>query len=62
MHLTKFQLFALLTTKGDAFVKLPDGRIGILQSVERESSSGASFNVRVRVGRQVETIYVRTVD
>lgn len=62
MTMSKFQLAALLFTKGEATITLPDGRQGIVQSVLRESGSGRSFMVAVLVGRTVESVYVKTID
>jgi hypothetical protein len=62
MRLTKFQLASLLFTHGTANLPLPDGRVGIVQSVTRESGCGRSFLVEVLVGRGREDVLVTTVD
>lgn len=61
---TKHQLFSLLATRGEADLLLPDKKVRILQSIEREDGSGSSFNLKVwnSTDQKYETIYVRTID
>jgi hypothetical protein len=58
---TAAELVGLLTHKGTVYVKL-NGNVGILQSVQRESGCGRSFNVTLKpldVGSEPLTTYVR---
>lgn len=40
-------LFRMMGENGPAYIALPTGERGILQSVEREDGSGRSFNVTI---------------
>ena len=40
-------------------VMLPDGRVGIIDSVQREDGSGRSFNVRIDINGKKEWVYHR---
>lgn len=75
LKLTKMQLLNLLTSRGSPRVKLPDGRVGTVQSVQREDGSGRCFNIELSFGtsfRQdpitgcltaiTETIFAQTTD
>lgn len=74
MTLTKFQLSSLQFSPTTPWMKLADGRYGILQSVLREDGSGRSFVVTVSVPRQTphnqqqaqlnetQSFHVRTID
>lgn len=59
---TKSQLFATLGSKDGKIVL--NGRNYILNSIERESSDGCSFNLTVRCARTNErhSFFVRTID
>ena len=48
--ITEKQLVNLLRRSGEAKVRLPCGKVGILKSVEREDGSGNSFNLHVQTG------------
>lgn len=69
--MTKFQLFALLTSDGGKRVTLPDGNQGTLDSIQREDGSGRCFNLTVCMGYvlaginrvpRYRTMFVRTSD
>lgn len=77
MKMTKHQLFALMTSDGSPTIRLPNGRIGVVSSIEREDGSGRSFNLTVKVSKpprignggtlagwtqSSETIHVRMID
>jgi hypothetical protein len=47
MSMPLSKLLSLLTQRGCAELVLPDGRVGYLNSIEREDGSGKSFNLTV---------------
>ncbi len=71
MKATKWELFSLLAKPGEAEIDLPSFGKGILQSIEREDGSGASFTLTVKVyvkgGKSLPIpdtveVYCRTTD
>lgn len=71
--MTKFQLFALLTSAGKADVIMPDGRRGVLSSIQRKDGWGRSFNLTIDLGSyysweqqqvvgNLKNLHVRTID
>jgi hypothetical protein len=67
--MTKFVLFSTLAQKGEAWITLPNGQYGILQSVQRENGGGSGFNVTITqyppgcgYDGVTRTYYVRTID
>lgn len=46
-RLTSFELYNLMVCNGSPTIEFSNGTTGIVQSIERESGSGDSFNIEV---------------
>lgn len=58
MNMSQIELASLLFKSGVAYITLPNGTTGILQSVLRESGSGHSFMATVRSGDKIDHVYI----
>lgn len=60
LTMTKWQLFALLSSQETPWLTLPDGSKGILRAAEREDGSGRNFNLRLLVNGKHVSVFCRT--
>ena len=61
--MTRQQLACLLfNVEHTPYITLPDGRRGILSSIQREDGSGHCYNITVNIDRKMVTVFIRTID